>query len=154
MLYGKTKLQMKVFSPGVRQKDSSCVTFRKENSSILVFWPYQEKKQYLDDRIRGKVRRQETKRAAAEQLDDGHQGVDLPASLRLHQPSCRPRPVVSLHVNRRRGDDTPRYQIPDIVLVLISLLFYSFSSLRRGDQSTVFCIVSYCYVILLLFYLW
>ena len=29
-----------------------------------------------------KVRRQETKRAAAEQLDGGHQGVDLPASLR------------------------------------------------------------------------
>ena len=29
-----------------------------------------------------------------------------------------------------------------IVLVLISLLFYFFSSLRRGDQSTVFCIVS------------
>ena len=28
-----------------------------------------------------------------------------------------------------------------IVLVLISLLFYFFSSLHRGDQSTVFCIV-------------
>ena len=28
-----------------------------------------------------------------------------------------------------------------VVLVLISLLFYFFSSLRRGDQSTVFCIV-------------
>ena len=27
------------------------------------------------------------------------------------------------------------------VLVLISLLFYLFSFLRRGDQSTVFCIV-------------
>ena len=34
-----------------------------------------------------------------------------------------------------------------IVLVLISLLFYFFSSLRRfrrGDESTVFCIVSTC----------
>ena len=32
-----------------------------------------------------------------------------------------------------------------IVLVLISLLFYFFSSLRRWDQSTVFCILSiYC----------
>ena len=30
-----------------------------------------------------------------------------------------------------------------IVLVLISLLFYFFFSLRRGDQSTVFCIVSF-----------
>ena len=30
-----------------------------------------------------------------------------------------------------------------IVLVLISLLFYIFSPLRRGDQSTVFCIVSF-----------
>ena len=30
-----------------------------------------------------------------------------------------------------------------IVLVLISLLFYFFSSLRRGDQSTVFCIESF-----------
>ena len=29
-----------------------------------------------------------------------------------------------------------------IVLVLISRLFYFLSSLRRGDQSTVFCIVS------------
>ena len=28
------------------------------------------------------------------------------------------------------------------MLVLISLLFYFFSSLRRGDQSTVFCIES------------
>ena len=28
-----------------------------------------------------------------------------------------------------------------IVLVLISLLFYFFSSLHRGDHSTVFCIV-------------
>ena len=27
------------------------------------------------------------------------------------------------------------------VLVLISMLFYSFSSLRRGDQSNVICIV-------------
>ena len=53
-----------------------------------VFWPYQEKKQYLDDSIKKKVRRQETKRAAAEQLDGRHQGVDLPASLHLHQPSC------------------------------------------------------------------
>ena len=30
-----------------------------------------------------------------------------------------------------------------IVLVLISRLFYFLSSLRRGDQSTVFCIVSF-----------
>ena len=30
-----------------------------------------------------------------------------------------------------------------LVLVLISLLFYFFSSLRRGDQSTFFCIVSF-----------
>ena len=30
-----------------------------------------------------------------------------------------------------------------IVFILISLLFYFFSSLRRGDQSTVFCIVSF-----------
>ena len=30
-----------------------------------------------------------------------------------------------------------------IVLVLIFLLFYFFSSLRRGDQSTVFCTVSF-----------
>ena len=31
------------------------------------------------------------------------------------------------------------------VFVLISSLFYFFSSLRRGDQSTVFCIVSVHY---------
>ena len=30
-----------------------------------------------------------------------------------------------------------------IVLVLISLLFYFFSCLRRGDQSTVFCIAPF-----------
>ena len=30
-----------------------------------------------------------------------------------------------------------------IVIVNISLLFYFFSSLRRGEQSTVFCIVSF-----------
>ena len=30
-----------------------------------------------------------------------------------------------------------------IVLVLISRLFYFLSSLRRGDQSTVFCKVTY-----------
>ena len=30
-----------------------------------------------------------------------------------------------------------------IVLVLIFVLFYFFSSLRRGDQSAVFCIVSF-----------
>ena len=30
-----------------------------------------------------------------------------------------------------------------IVLVLISRLFYFLSSLRRGDQSAVFCIVSF-----------
>ena len=30
-----------------------------------------------------------------------------------------------------------------IVLVLISLLFYFSSSLRRGDQSTVFCVVPF-----------
>ena len=75
--------------PSLRQKDSSWVTFKKKTQ---VFWPYQEKKN-LDDSIRGNFGRQGTKRAAAEQLDGGHQGVDLPASLRLHQPSCRPRPV-------------------------------------------------------------
>ena len=31
-------------------------------------------------------------------------------------------------------------QLQHIALVLISVLFYFFSSLRRGDQSTVFCI--------------
>ena len=30
-----------------------------------------------------------------------------------------------------------------IVLLLISRLFYFLSSLRRGDQSTVFCIVNF-----------
>ena len=36
-----------------------------------------------------------------------------------------------------------QYNCNYIVLVLISLLFYFISSLRRGDQSTVFCIVSF-----------
>ena len=34
---------------------------------------------------------------------------------------------------------------PNIVFVLISLLLYFLSSLRRGDQSTVFCVVSINY---------
>ena len=64
-----------------------------QKRKLKYFGHIKRKKQYLDDSIRRKVRRQETKRVAVEQLDGGHQGVDLPASLRLHQPSCRPRPV-------------------------------------------------------------
>ena len=59
---------------------------RKLMTSILAI--SREKKQYLDDSITRKVRRQETKRAAMEQLDGRHQGVDLPVSLCVHQPSC------------------------------------------------------------------
>ena len=64
-----------------------------QKRKLKYFGHIRKKKKYLDDSIRRKFRRQETKRAAAEQLDGGHQGVDLPASLRLHQPSCRLRPV-------------------------------------------------------------
>ena len=59
--------------------------------------------------------------AAASPLDGGHDlGVDLPASLGLHQPSCRLRPV-SLHVNLLRGDDTPRYQNPFLNFLKVHL---------------------------------
>ena len=53
----------------------------------------------------------ETKRAPAEQLDGGH----LPASLRLHQPSCRARPVECHYTSTVEEAMTlpdTRYQIP------------------------------------------
>ena len=51
----------------------------------------------------------------------------------LHSFSCSP---------RRRFVFQTEISGKYTVLVLISILFYFFSSLRRGDQSTVFCIAS------------
>ena len=76
-----------------------------QKRKLKYFGHIKRKKQYLDDSIRRKVRRQETKRAAVEQLDGGHQGVDLPASLCLHQPQAADRDlwsVIALQPSKRR----------------------------------------------------
>ena len=64
-----------------------------QKRKLKYFGHIKRKNNFLTTVSEGKLEGKRPKRAAAEQLDGGHQGVDLPASLRLHQPSYRPRPV-------------------------------------------------------------